>query len=213
MAVAIRPKRSTTPSATPTGLADGELAINIPDKKIYIGNSSGVGVLLVDGNIAAAQTSPSPLGSGILNISTTEVTVDSTSLSNGIIGCDYFVSCNDNLNGRMRTTKLGFVANSTVVTYNEYSSLPTHDGFDVASLSFDISGSDVRLRATGDSTNVTVSFVKTIVGNNVTTGSVTSEVVKAFYVQDTRPSASGPWQWWKTEGGIIIDLIVNDGAP
>lgn len=33
------------------------------------------------------------------------------------------------------------------------------------------------------------------------------------YVQQTRPTDAGPWQWWVTDaGGTIIDLIVNDGA-
>jgi hypothetical protein len=33
------------------------------------------------------------------------------------------------------------------------------------------------------------------------------------FVQQTRPSATGPWQWWVTNAtGNIINLIVNDGA-
>jgi hypothetical protein len=33
------------------------------------------------------------------------------------------------------------------------------------------------------------------------------------YVQQARPSAAGPWQWWVTDAtGRIINLIVNDGA-
>lgn len=44
MASTIKPKRSTTPGAVPTtaNLADGEMAFNIPDKKIYIRNGSNV---------------------------------------------------------------------------------------------------------------------------------------------------------------------------
>ena len=33
------------------------------------------------------------------------------------------------------------------------------------------------------------------------------------FVQQTRPSATGPWIWWETDAdGEIIDLTVNDGA-
>lgn len=32
------------------------------------------------------------------------------------------------------------------------------------------------------------------------------------YVQAARPSAAGPWVWWQTEGGQVVDLIVNDGS-
>jgi hypothetical protein len=46
----IQIKRSETASATPASLQYGELGINITDKKIYIGNSSGATTLLIDGN-------------------------------------------------------------------------------------------------------------------------------------------------------------------
>ena len=35
-----------------------------------------------------------------------------------------------------------------------------------------------------------------------------------FYVQQTRPSAAGPWQWWETDAeGNIVNLTINDGTP
>jgi len=46
----IKLKRSQTAAVSPTGLAYGEVAVNITDKKIFIGNSTGATVLLVDGN-------------------------------------------------------------------------------------------------------------------------------------------------------------------
>lgn len=34
------------------------------------------------------------------------------------------------------------------------------------------------------------------------------------YVQQTRPSATGPWMWWETDAsGVFLDLVVNDGVP
>lgn len=46
----IKIKRSETAAASPASLEYGELGINIADKKIYIGNSSGATTLIVDGN-------------------------------------------------------------------------------------------------------------------------------------------------------------------
>lgn len=51
MANTIKPKRSNTPSNTPT-LQEGEIAVNVSDKKIWIGDNSPTPtpVLIVDGN-------------------------------------------------------------------------------------------------------------------------------------------------------------------
>lgn len=53
----IRIKRSDTAAVSPTGLAHGEVAVNITDKKIFIGNSTGGTVLLVDGNATGGVSS------------------------------------------------------------------------------------------------------------------------------------------------------------
>jgi hypothetical protein len=46
------------------------------------------------------------------------------------------------------------------------------------------------------------------------TGAQNSSPVATF-LQATRPSAPGPWQWWKTDPvtGQLLDLIINNGAP
>jgi hypothetical protein len=51
----IKVKRSETASSVPT-LTYGELGVNITDKKIFVGNSSNVSTLIVDGNASAAPT-------------------------------------------------------------------------------------------------------------------------------------------------------------
>ena len=50
MADILQIKRSLTPGNVPAGasLAEGEFAVNIPDKKIWIGDASGDPVLIVD---------------------------------------------------------------------------------------------------------------------------------------------------------------------
>lgn len=32
------------------------------------------------------------------------------------------------------------------------------------------------------------------------------------YVQDARPTGQGPWVWWQTSGGAVVNCVVNDGA-
>jgi len=55
----IKLKRSDTPGNTPNTLEHGEVAINIPDKKIYIGSgdTNDTAVLIVDGNAIGGSTS------------------------------------------------------------------------------------------------------------------------------------------------------------
>lgn len=55
MANTIKPKRSQTPGATPI-LAAGEMAVNIYDKKVWVADSAGTPVLIVDGNAVGGGT-------------------------------------------------------------------------------------------------------------------------------------------------------------
>jgi hypothetical protein len=54
----IKVKRSETAAAVPT-LTYGELGVNITDKKIFVGNSSSVATLIVDGNASGVSLSAS----------------------------------------------------------------------------------------------------------------------------------------------------------
>jgi microcystin-dependent protein len=47
MALTVRPKRSYTASAVPSGLLAGEVAINAADKKVYVGSADGLSSILV----------------------------------------------------------------------------------------------------------------------------------------------------------------------
>ena len=67
----IKLKRSQTAAASPTGLAHGEVAVNITDKKIFIGNSAGATVLLVDGNATGGTTSTETIQDAAASLFTT----------------------------------------------------------------------------------------------------------------------------------------------
>lgn len=65
MPIIFKPKRSFVAGNTPANLASGEMACNIPDRKIWIADNSNVPRLIVGGPVALADltdvsiTSPS----------------------------------------------------------------------------------------------------------------------------------------------------------
>jgi hypothetical protein len=73
MTAVIQIKRSETAAAQPATLEYGELGINITDKKIYIGNSSGATTLLIDGS-APAGVSSFNTRTGAITLTSSDVT-------------------------------------------------------------------------------------------------------------------------------------------
>ena len=47
MALTVRPKRSTTAGAVPTGLLAFEIAINVTDKKVFVGSADGLSSVMI----------------------------------------------------------------------------------------------------------------------------------------------------------------------
>ena len=78
MASTIKLKRSLTPGAVPGSLAAGELAINIPDKKLF--SSNGSSVFNVSGDQYNLTSGTSAQGKAQVTL-----TVDNQSLSNDSI--------------------------------------------------------------------------------------------------------------------------------
>jgi len=81
MASIIKLKRSTTPGSVPSSLAAGELAINIPDKKLF--SSDGSSVFNVSGDLYNFTSSSFAQGSDAG--ATLTLTVDNENLSNDAI--------------------------------------------------------------------------------------------------------------------------------
>ena len=48
MATQLRIKRGTTNANAPSGLTAGEMAINLVDKKLYVGGTAGTNVIFLD---------------------------------------------------------------------------------------------------------------------------------------------------------------------
>ncbi len=70
-------KRSSTPGAVPSSLAQGEIAINIVDKKMWVGNASGTPVKIV-GSIANQEPSSVSISGGTVAVSDLGTTTPNT---------------------------------------------------------------------------------------------------------------------------------------
>lgn len=81
MASIIKLKRSTTPSSVPSSLAEGEIAVNIEDKKLFVGGvNGGANVQVLSGDLYNLAASNTALDQAIITL-----TVDNASLSNDSI--------------------------------------------------------------------------------------------------------------------------------
>lgn len=167
MAILTKIKRSNTPGSTPSSLSEGELAVNIPDKALWVGNSTSGAVNLFAGNGAS-----SPISSIKLNVNTSATLIDTSNASN-FIGNEYLAVCVDNVNAnRNKISKLNLIANSSDVSFTEYGIIKTNDSFEVATFTSNLSSENIRLYATGDSSNVSISLIKTSLGNSSSNGSI-----------------------------------------
>lgn len=70
-------KRSSTPGAVPSSLAQGEIAINIVDKKMWVGNAAGTPVKIV-GSIANQEPSSVSISGGTVAVSDLGTTTPNT---------------------------------------------------------------------------------------------------------------------------------------
>ena len=104
MASIIKLKRSNTPSSVPSSLQEGEIAVNLKDKKLYVGNTTGV--FAVSGDIATTTTTGvasfdsgdfAVSGAGAVTIKTGGVdngqlaadAVDATKLADDAVGAEH----------------------------------------------------------------------------------------------------------------------------
>lgn len=151
MASTIKLKRSLTPGAVPGSLAAGELAINIPDKKLF--SSNGSSVFNVSGDQYNLTSSTHDLGASVT------LTVDNEALSNDAIT---FIGGTG--------TSITRNANGTITFASTGS--PTADSLSSAvtvTLTGDVSGS-----ATFQNAGDTASISTTIQPNSVALGTDTT---------------------------------------
>lgn len=173
MASTIKLKRSLTPGSVPGSLAAGELAINIPDKKLF--SSNGSSVFNVSGDQYNLASSTSDQGKAVVTLS-----VDNTALSNDSIefhgGTGIIVARNANSSisisstGSVASAETANVATTALVA----NTATTAGGLTSAvtvSLTGDVSGS-ATFQDGGDT--ATINTTVTIQPNSVALGTDTT---------------------------------------
>lgn len=139
MASIIKLKRSLTPGAVPSSLAAGELAINIPDKKLFSSNGSSVFNVSGDQYNLASGTSSQGHAQVTLTVDNAALSNDSIELIGGT-----GISVTRNANGTITFASTGTVSQADTLSTARNISL----GGDLSgSASFDGS-SDVTITAT-----------------------------------------------------------------
>ena len=150
MASVIKLKRSLTPGSVPGSLEAGELAINIPDKKLF--SSNGSSVFNVSGDRYNLGSGAHDLGASIV------LTVDNAGLSNDAITFigGSGIDVTRNANGTISIAKDGDTVLGTDTSGNYVSTVA--------------GGTEIKVSGSGSETAaVTVSLPGTITAN--TTGS------------------------------------------
>jgi len=107
MASIIKIKRSTTASSVPNSLAEGELAVNLFDRKLYVGNSAGV--TAVSGENYTLATSAATAGEGAyITLSGDQGTSQTVTI---VPGTD--IDVNRNANGAIGISLEGTIGSDT----------------------------------------------------------------------------------------------------
>jgi hypothetical protein len=115
-------KNSSTPGATPSTLAPGELAVNWADKKAWVGNASNVPVKVV-GSIANQEANAVSISGGTISVASMGTTTASTATVSTVS-----VSGTSMSNVRATTSGSGATSDSTnpihgAAAYNESNKL------------------------------------------------------------------------------------------
>lgn len=200
MASTIKLKRSLTPGAVPSSLAAGELAINIPDKKLF--SSNGSSVFNVSGDQYNLTSGTSDQGKAQVTL-----TVDNQSLSNDSI--EFLggtgINVTRNANASITIASTGSVAtadalssavtvqltgdvtgSATFTNAGDTASISTTIAADSVALGTDTTGNyvesvtagpDIDVSGTGEGAAVTVGLAATISAN--TTGNAATATALA----------------------------------
>jgi hypothetical protein len=170
MASIIKLKRSATPSAVPSTLQEGEIAVNIEDKKLFVGGvGGGANVQVLSGDLYNLTSS------GNSSIAFITLTVDNQTLSNDSIGFigDDVLSITRNSNNT-----LSFAVDTSVVTRAKTDSgdaIATNRGFTFTG------GEGIDTSATGNTVTIAAELA-TDTNNGVASFSANAFTVTSGFV-------------------------------
>ena len=108
-------------------------------------------------------------------IGVANVLIDTLPVS-GNTSLRWTISSKDTINNRFRQATIDSVNDGTTVYYTEYAQIRSHTSYPVATFISNISNGNINLYAAGDSTAVTITFQRLVIGTNSPLG-YSNEVV------------------------------------
>jgi hypothetical protein len=161
---------TVTGTSTFTGniLGNTTHSANVIAAGFFFANGTAVGA-----GGGSATTNPSLYNGIATNVTTAATLIDSISVT-GNTSITYTFSAIDNTNSRFKSSKLETVNDGTNVYYTEYGVVRSNNSYNVAVITSNISGGQLRIYAQGDSANTYVSFQRVVLGSVTTAGYVTS---------------------------------------
>ena len=115
MATQLRIKRRTADATAPAGLTAGEMAINLVDKKLYVGGTAGTNVVFLDSTSSVGLSTANTFTQ--LNSFSAGISASGATFSGPIISTGYQISSGA-INGQTGSYSLVAGDNGKIVTMN-----------------------------------------------------------------------------------------------
>lgn len=196
---------SGTTSFTGNILGNTTFISNVIAGAFFFANGTAVGT--GGGGGGGGATNPSLYNGIATNVTTATTLIDSLSIT-GNTTITYTFSAIDNANGRFKTSKLDTVNDGTNVYYSEYAVVRNNTNYNVAVITSNISGGQLRIYAQGDSANTTVTFQRIVLGSVTSAGYINSGAAGSLNYVASTTAPSNPKvgdQWYNTTLDILYE--------
>jgi hypothetical protein len=160
--------------AGPTSVTlDGVANVNVANNLVVSNDIYFVGNLYQNGNLFSSGAVNQTYFTSS-NLVTTATTLIDSILITGNVGVLWTTTSIDNANNNYKSSLINSVNDGANVFYNESSIVKNNSNVAVATFTSNIVGGNLKLWAVGDSSNVTVSFQRTLLGKQTPFGYVSS---------------------------------------
>ena len=160
--------------AGPTSVTlDGVANVNVSNNLVVSNDIYFVGNLYQNGNLFSSGAVNQTYFTSS-NLVTTATTLIDSILITGNVGVLWTTTSIDNANNNYKSSLINSVNDGANVFYNESSIVKNNANVAVATFTSNIVGGNLKLWAVGDSSNVTVSFQRTLLGKQTPFGYVSS---------------------------------------
>lgn len=109
------------------------------------------------------------LYTGTVLANTVPTLIDTLSVT-GNTTVRWTTSSKDNVNTRFSVATIDSINDGTNVYYTQYGTIKSNNSFNVATFTSNISGGNINLWATGDSSSIAVTYQRTVLGSSTPTG-------------------------------------------